>query len=168
MPKHAAARSSTAIDLERLRKTLADPIDHGLNEHRRLLDIEVREQDHELVAAHPRHDVGVASTGPQAAGHLHEQPVTVNVPERVVDVLEAIEVDAEDGDGQARAARARECELELLSSSRRLGSWVSSSVVASTVRRLFVSSRRRSTSFRCVTSVTVVATPRMPVVAGTG
>ena len=102
------------VDLERLRKPLADPVDHGLDELRRFLDIEVGKQDHELVAADPRHDVGVAGTGPQAAGHLDEQPVAVGVPERVVDVLEAIEVDAEDGDGEPAAARARERELELL------------------------------------------------------
>ena len=82
--------------------------------------------------------------------------------ERVVDLLEAVEVETEDGDGQAAATCAREREVELLAEERRFGSCVSSSVLASTVRRLFVSSRLRSTSFRCVMSVTAVPTPTMP------
>ena len=114
MPMQADGPQLDGVDLERIESTLADPVDHGLDELRRFLDIEVGEQDHELVAADPGDDVRVAGAGAQAAGHLDEQPVAVGVPERVVDVLEAVEVEAEDGDGEPAAASARERELELL------------------------------------------------------
>ena len=51
------------------------------------------EQDRELVAAEPGERVAAAQDGLQAARDLDQQLVAVVVPERVVDLLEAIEVD---------------------------------------------------------------------------
>ena len=58
---------------------------------RRVVDL--RQQHHELVAAEPRHDVAGTQALAQARGHLAQQHVAGLMPQRVVDDLEAIEVD---------------------------------------------------------------------------
>ncbi len=51
------------------------------------------EQQHELVAADPRQDVGVAQVQAQPLGHLHQQRVADRVSVIVVDVLEIVDVE---------------------------------------------------------------------------
>ena len=60
-----------------------------------------RDARHELVASNARWQrVGVrgAARAPQTVGDLHQELVTRHVPERVVDQLEAVEVDMERGE----------------------------------------------------------------------
>ena len=102
------------VDRERIGEQVADPVDHRLGELGRVLHVEVGQQDQELVAADAGDDVRVARAGAKQVGDLDEHPVAVRVTERVVDLLEAVEVEAEDGDGEPAAARAREREVELL------------------------------------------------------
>ena len=57
---------------------------------------DVGHQHGELVAAEPRHRVELAHAGAQPLGAGLEQPVARRVAERVVDLLEAVEVEAQD------------------------------------------------------------------------
>ena len=61
-------------------------------------------QDHELVAAEARDDVGVAHGAAQPVGDRAQQLVAAGMAERVVDLLELVEVDEVHG---ARAVGAR-------------------------------------------------------------
>ena len=54
----------------------------------------------ELVAAHAR-DVGALSGLPQPSGGLPQHGVARRMPEQVVDFLEAIQIDAKNGEGAA-------------------------------------------------------------------
>ncbi len=69
-------------------------------------------QHGELVAAEPRHGVAAARGAPEPLGHHAQQPVPGGVPERVVDLLEVVQVEVRHRDVLARrrtrAARARE------------------------------------------------------------
>ena len=69
------------------------------------------DQDDELVATHPADRVGVAQRARQPCGHGDEQPVAGLVAERVVDVLEVVEVDEQ---RRARRAVAPAADQELL------------------------------------------------------
>jgi hypothetical protein len=73
-----------------------------------------RQQDGELVAAEPGDGVAVAEDRPQARAHLAEQLVPVRVPEAVVDLLEAVQVDQEQGDLAGRAAGRGQALVELV------------------------------------------------------
>ena len=53
--------------------------------------------DRELVAAEARHRVDVPGARPQPAGHQAQKLVAAMVPERVVDVLELVEVEEQEG-----------------------------------------------------------------------
>ena len=74
--------------------------------------VDVLEQDHELVAAEARRGVRGADAGGEARGGLAEQLVARGVAERVVDVLEHVEVDEEDRRLGLRARGAGEGVLE--------------------------------------------------------
>ncbi|PSK62574.1 hypothetical protein B0E53_05523 [Micromonospora sp. MH33] len=60
--------------------------------------------DGELVAAEPRHQVLLADHLDQPGAHLDQQPVPHRVPERVVDVLEPVEVEQQQGQVGVRLA----------------------------------------------------------------
>ena len=64
---------------------------------------EVGEHDRELVAAEPGQRVALAQRAAEALGDDLEQLVAVVVPERVVDLLEAVEVDEQHRDRAVRA-----------------------------------------------------------------
>jgi hypothetical protein len=57
------------------------------------------EHDDEFVAGVARHQVAAAQPGEHALGHFLQHLVTDVVTEAVVDVLEIIEVDEQDGEG---------------------------------------------------------------------
>ncbi len=72
------------------------------------LAADVLEQDRELVAAEPREGVAGAQAGLEPPGELHEEIVSREVPHAVVDALEAVEVEEDDGEEEvARAAPLR-------------------------------------------------------------
>ena len=70
--------------------------------------------DREFVAAEPRHHVGFAQRRLQAIGGLSEQRVAGGMAERIVDVLEAVEVEHEDGERLFPPTQPRAGLLELL------------------------------------------------------
>ena len=95
--------------LERGQEVVRDVVGGGAG-----VVVEVGQQQHELVAAVAGEQVGRARAGRQARRDLAQQLVAGGVAERVVDELEAVEVDVEDGAGVAVAARAGERERRVL------------------------------------------------------
>ena len=76
--------------------------------------LEVGEQQHELVAAVARDQIALAQVAPQARRQLAQHDVARRVPEPVVDVLEAVEVDEQHGDAAAVVAGAGDGGVERL------------------------------------------------------
>ena len=71
---------------------------------------DVREQDPELVAAEAGHGVGLAQHTVQAGADLPQEEIARVMAEGVVDLLEPVEVDQEEG-GVVPVARARQDRL---------------------------------------------------------
>jgi len=85
---------------------LADDRDDRLGDDERLRLALRGQQDRELVAAQAREDVGLAQAVAQRAGAGDDELVAGGVPEAVVDRLEAVEVEHEQGALGAVAAAA--------------------------------------------------------------
>ena len=71
------------------------------------LDVGPGQQDGELVATQPHHDVARPGDAGQPGPDESEEPVAGRVPEGVVDLLEVVEVDHEQGQGLVAAPRGR-------------------------------------------------------------
>src|SRR5262249_34912962 len=84
-------------------------------------------EDHKLVAAHPAHGVfGTEHLG-QSLGDLLEELVAGGVAESVVDVLEAVEVEEEDGGLALAAPRVGERLAQAVAEQaavRQAGEWI--------------------------------------------
>ena len=107
-----------AEQLERLRHRGDDP----LAERYRLVRVShVVLQDGELVAAEPRHEVAVPHESRQPMAELADQVVACRVAERVVDVLEAVEVEVEERHAGVRAARFDQGPVEAIVEERAVG-----------------------------------------------
>ena len=65
---------------------------------------DVGQDDQELVAAEPRHGVLLAHRVPDPLCHLAQEVVADGVTQGVVDLLEVIDIDEEDGDPACRGA----------------------------------------------------------------
>src|SRR6186713_3357293 len=93
------------LDLERLRdrveKLLRDAPEHGGV-------VEVLDDDHELVSAEAREKVGLAQRRRQRRRHAFQELVAYAMAERVVDVLEAVEVDEQHAHAMTAALRLRD------------------------------------------------------------
>jgi len=86
----AAAEDLVAVEGERGPEGGGDALGHG----DRVGDVgDVLQQDGELVAAQARGGVRAAQAAPDALGHGHQQRVAGRMAERVVDRLEAVQVD---------------------------------------------------------------------------
>ena len=70
--------------------------------------VEVLDDHHELVAAEAGEQVGLAQRGGERPRHVLQQLVADAVAQRVVDVLEAVEVDEQHADAPPRPARLRD------------------------------------------------------------
>ena len=68
---------------------------------------QVAQQHGELVAAEPRERVAAPERAAQPLGDVAQQPVAVVVAERVVDLLEAVEVDQQQADRPAAQPHPR-------------------------------------------------------------
>ena len=77
-------------------------------------------QDHELVAAEAGDDVGAAHGVAQPVGDGAQELVAAGMPQRVVDLLELVEVDEVDGK-RAAAAQARHRRVHLVAEERAVG-----------------------------------------------
>ena len=80
----------------------------------RALGIGAGQQQHELIAAQAGHGVFFAHHGPQALGDLLEQGVAHLVAQRVIDVLEAVQVQKDHCQGAAVGLGRGDCGLAAL------------------------------------------------------
>uniref|UniRef100_UPI00313E0B53 hypothetical protein n=1 Tax=Hydrogenophaga sp. OTU3427 TaxID=3043856 RepID=UPI00313E0B53 len=85
----------------RLGKPLNDLFTHQVKG----LDILAFQHHSELVTTQASHDVGVPEATPQPPSHLDQQGITHIVAQRVVDGLEIVEVDEQDGEHAVVALR---------------------------------------------------------------
>ena len=78
------------FQFERLAQHRQHPLGHqfGAGVHGRAVD-----QDDELVTAEPSHAVALAHDAGQPGGHRLQESIADRVPERVVDLLEAVQID---------------------------------------------------------------------------
>ena len=74
----------------------SDHLDDAVREQPRSVRlVDAGQQYRELVAAQPRHRVAVADAGLQPFGYLLQQVVAHRMAQRVVDLLEVVEVEEE-------------------------------------------------------------------------
>ena len=99
---------------------------------------EMAQQQGELVAAQPGRDVAGAHAALQARAGLDEDGVAGAVAQGVVDALELVEVEVDDGDRSAGVGGAGELQVDGLVEGAAVESPVSGSVLASSSRRSFV------------------------------
>ena len=118
MPRLRADEQLLALEQQRLRERLEDPLG-GVGGVLRAAD--VLEQDRELVAAEARGGVAGADARVQALGDLEQHLVAGGVAEAVVDRLEVVEVDEDDGQARALAAGARDGVAHALDEQRAVG-----------------------------------------------
>ncbi len=79
-----------------------------------VLVLDVTAQDDELVAAHAGHGVGRAHDRRDASGRLRQQLVADVVTQGVVDLLEPVEVEEQQGDQSVLALGPGQLELEVV------------------------------------------------------
>ena len=110
----------------------AHGVQRGLRDSLEVLDAgAVLDQHHELVAAHPGHQVTVtAQVGAQALGDGPQQRVAGVVAQGVVDGLEVVQVQVADPDRVVRGRRRSRAASSRSKNSVRLGSPVSGSCMA--------------------------------------
>ena len=92
---------------------LVDPVMEPLEERPTGLLVGLDEKGGELVTAHPAGEVGLAERVPQELGHPAEYAVALGMAERVVDLLELVEVEEDERDAVLVAARPFQLELQL-------------------------------------------------------
>ena len=80
-------------------------LDHALRDGLGAGHVGLVKEHHELVAAEPGHGVDLAHAGGDALGHVDQHLVADPVAERVVDVLEAVEVEEQHRERRAVALR---------------------------------------------------------------
>ena len=85
------------------RRVAAQRLDDAVRDHLRLLRVDLRQDDSELVTAQPGQDVGLAEPAAKLRGHRLEQVVSRLVTELVVDFFEMIQVEQEHGSAAAVA-----------------------------------------------------------------
>lgn len=96
------------VDMERRADGRQDALGHAA----RARAVERLQHDDEFVAAQAGHGVGLAGAGLQAGGHLAQELVAELVAQRVVDVLEAVQVEEHHGHARAVAPRQRQRVLQ--------------------------------------------------------
>ena len=99
-----------SVEGERLGQRLAHALDRVV--HGARAPAEVGQHDDELVAAEARHEVALAHAAPQPPRDLAQRRVARRVPVRVVDRLEAVEVEHHDPDRARPRAGPRQRRLE--------------------------------------------------------
>ncbi len=82
---------------------------------------QVLDQDRELVAAEARHGVGLAQAAAETLGHDRQQAIAGQMPEAIVDRLEAVEVEDHDRDQALVAPGPGERALQTILEQRAVG-----------------------------------------------
>ena len=109
MPMLRPTTIAFAVEVERLRDRGHEPLGEGGGA---FWLAQARLHDREFVAAEPRDGVGLPHRGREPRRHLLEQPIAGAMAAQVVDVLEAIEVEAQHRDLLVRPPRPRQLLLE--------------------------------------------------------
>ena len=84
----------------------------------RAIDVGGRQQHREFIAAEPRHRVGGAQRVAQARRHFLQHQITGVMPERVVDLLETVEIDQQDREALVIAMRSQDRLLQSIEEQR--------------------------------------------------
>ncbi len=100
-PHRGRYRHRRSVGVERLLHNVVDTV---AGSHRRIVAVEVGQQDHELVASEASHGVVRPHDRAQPVGDLADDVVAPGMAEFVVDRLEAIEVDEQEADVGAVAS----------------------------------------------------------------
>ena len=94
---------------------------HLVGHHQHVVGrVDLRQQHHELVAAQPRHRVGVAQRPGQLGRDGLQQCVARFMAQAVVDLLEMVEVEEDDGEAMVPPARLGDLAIDFLGSQARL------------------------------------------------
>jgi hypothetical protein len=117
-PDAAAQRRRLAAKLDRLAERGQQLARHGRGIQ---LVREVRQQHRELVAAQSCGGVRFAQTGGQAPRNAPQQPITDGATERIVDRLEPVDVQGQDGVFVAPAASGRDRLAQAIQEERAVG-----------------------------------------------
>ena len=106
--RNADAGRRAHVRVAELDRLGAHVLEHALRGRMRGLAVGARQQHRELVAAEPPDQVGLARLGGQRVGDVPEEVVAGAVAVGVVDQLEPVDVEQQQGQlGSARGARAR-------------------------------------------------------------
>jgi hypothetical protein len=117
-PDAGRADELLVTHLERGVACLHDPL---AERHRLLSRRDVLDHDGELVAAQPRQRVLWAQESAQALGHLQEHSVTDEVPDRIVDQLEPVQVEEQHRDEAVAALEPAQRLLQAVHEHRAVG-----------------------------------------------
>ena len=109
MPILAEIWTIVAADDIRLGHDLSDL---GRERARRIEIVDIALQDRELVAAEARHNVIVADRAAHPRRHLTQQRVADGMAERIVDVLEMIEIEIKHGERLGAAIGGGESSVQ--------------------------------------------------------
>ena len=118
MPRLAVGEQLRVADSDRGAERGGEAVRHP---DRFLRVVEVAHDDHELVASVARHEVALAHRRDHAFSGRAQQRVADGVPERVVDVLEVVEVDEQDRGAEPRAPARGQGPVELVEDERPVG-----------------------------------------------
>ena len=110
----ARQRGRLIAKAEGSEERFADARHHGHDLEGRVRGVEPRQNDHEFVAAQPRHGIGLAHCARQALRNGLQELVACVVTQRVVDALEVIEVQKKASDLIAFPRRLRDDLLQPL------------------------------------------------------
>ena len=111
---HADAGGDPAVDALERAAVGAHPLDHGIGDLLRGLAVGVGQQDGELVTTEPGDEVLLAQRPPQHRRGRHDQLVAGVVAPGVVDLLEVVEVEQQQGAARAGAG----AQVEVLGQGR--------------------------------------------------
>ncbi len=118
-----ARHADAGLDVERQAIGLERQLQRGEDALEGLVEVvrglrQLPDEDAELVAAEARDGVAAAQDGLEAPRELDQQEVAVAMPQRVVDLLEAVEVHEQDGELRAVSVGDADRVLDLLPEAR--------------------------------------------------
>lgn len=116
-----------------------EPSQYLLRNHGDIAEIRHILKDYrKLVAGQPRRGVALSDAAGQAFGHLLQQLVADHVAEGVVDLLEAVEIEEQQGYGEAVAVCAGQCPAKALIEQGAVGKGREGVVIGLIVQALLV------------------------------
>ncbi len=100
---------------------MLEVVEHLARGKLRAIDVGGRQHHRELIAAEPRDRIGRAQRVAQARRHFLQHLIAGVMPERVVDLLEAIEIEQQHGEALVIAMRAQDRLLQPIEEQRAVG-----------------------------------------------